>query len=101
MTSVKTKPNLEPIGRARAKMETTLFVSSKLIVHRKFMMFEFSGTNSFDWVFFSLFKFRSSSKYVSNHYTVLNLTHNVSMNFNISIGKIKLLNLSFLRVQTW
>ena len=33
--------------------------------------------------------------------TVLNLTHNVSMNFNVSIGKIKLLNLSFLRLQTW
>ena len=33
--------------------------------------------------------------------TVLNLTHKVSMDFYVSIGKIKLLNPSFLRAQIW
>ena len=32
------------------KMETTLFVPSKLMVHRKFMMFEFPSMNTLDWV---------------------------------------------------
>ena len=33
--------------------------------------------------------------------TVLNLTHKVSMDFYVSIGKIKLLNPSFLKAQIW